>query len=423
MASKNTSPLPVRRLLDRVAGGPNPGAPALVVARPGVGKTALLVHVALEALIWDRGVLHVALSDDVSGVRAHYDTVLRARRDAGRSDGTLELGVERRRMVLSYAERDFDVEHLTAQVQMLSEVAGFSPDLIIVDGLDEDTWAEHGAPLAALSEALGAPTWVSVVTAEGQVPQAPVDAVGFVVRMIPGTADEGAGMRLHLVQAGVESELPWSLDAGTSLLRAAADGPIDTTKPLPAAGECTLFSGGATGSEAAFGEVAAAHGVREVHFTFEGHRQARTQGARTLSARELEAGDVSLVYVSRRLNRTYSERGLIRKVLQLLWHVVSRSQQVFVVGAIQDDGTVVGGTGWSVELARMWKKDLWVFDQDRDGWFTWDGEAWVPGHAEIRAAQFCGTGTRYLEDNGRAAIEALFAEAFGGSSSTGVGNG
>ena len=61
----------------------------------------------------------------------------------------------------------------------------------------------------------------------------------------------------------------------------------------------------------------------------------------------------------------------------------------------------------------MWRKELWVFDQDRDGWFHWNGEAWTPGTPELCATTICGTGTRYLEDNGQAAIDALFEAAFG----------
>ncbi|TNE86605.1 MAG: hypothetical protein EP330_21190 [Deltaproteobacteria bacterium] len=185
--------------------------------------------------------------------------------------------------------------------------------------------------------------------------------------------------------------------------------PAHTPRPT----ECTLYSGGANGAEAAFGEACEAWGVHEVNFTFEGHKQVRSRGRYELSPRELAAGDVSLVYVSRRLNRTYSEGSLIRRVLQTLWHMVSRSQQVFVIGQIQEDGTVVGGTGWSVELARMWNKSLWVYDQDQTGWYRWDGESWVPGTPLITSIHFTGTGTRYLTDEGRAAIRDLFARSFG----------
>ncbi|HHO51999.1 MAG TPA: hypothetical protein ENK18_14230 [Deltaproteobacteria bacterium] len=178
---------------------------------------------------------------------------------------------------------------------------------------------------------------------------------------------------------------------------------------------CTLYSGGAAGSEATFGEIAARWGVREVAFTFEGHLQERTEGRHELSPRELAMGDVSLSYVSKRLNRSYNDRGgLIRCVLQTLWHMVSRSQQIFVIGTILDDGTVRGGTGWSVELARMWSRELWVFDQVRGRWHQWRGGGWVPGSPRITSPHLCGTGTRQINDAGRGAIEALFEASFGG---------
>ena len=122
---------------------------------------------------------------------------------------------------------------------------------------------------------------------------------------------------------------------------------------------------------------------------------------------------MSLVYVSKRLNRTYSEGTMIRRVLQSLWHQVSRAQQVFVVGTILDDGTVTGGTGWSVELARMWHKDLWVYDQEKESWFHWTGERWVAGVAVIESPHFCGTGTRYLTEAGARAVNALYERSFG----------
>ena len=36
--------------------------------------------------------------------------------------------------------------------------------------------------------------------------------------------------------------------------------------------DCILFSGGAPGAEARFGDCAERHGVEEVNFTFDGHR-------------------------------------------------------------------------------------------------------------------------------------------------------
>jgi hypothetical protein len=180
--------------------------------------------------------------------------------------------------------------------------------------------------------------------------------------------------------------------------------------------DCILFSGGAPGAEAAFGALAERHGVEEVNFTFEGHRIERPRGIRVLNHEELLAGDVSLEYVSRLMRRRYSEGPTIRKILQTLWYQVNSGQEVYVIGAIMEDDTVRGGTGWGAEFAKLCNKPLYVFDQDRDGWFRWTGTAWeaMSGDRQplVTHPHFTGTGTRTLRENGRRAIEALFARSF-----------
>jgi hypothetical protein len=181
--------------------------------------------------------------------------------------------------------------------------------------------------------------------------------------------------------------------------------------------ECILFSGGAPGAEAAFGAAAERHGVEEVNFTFEGHTMARHRGVRVLNHEELQSGDVSLEYVSRLMHRRYSDAPTIRRVLQTLWYQVNHGQEIYVIGAILDDDTVRGGTGWGAEFAKLCNKPLFVFDQEKDGWFEWTGGAWAPRQGAdapvVTHPHFTGTGTRAPRPNALAAIEALFARSFG----------
>ena len=129
--------------------------------------------------------------------------------------------------------------------------------------------------------------------------------------------------------------------------------------------DCILFSGGAAGAEAEFGACAERHGIEEVNFTFEGHQELRRRGLRALNHEELQAGDVSLEYVSRLMNRRYAEGVTIRKVLQTLWYQVNSGQEIYVIGTILPDNTVRGGTGWGAEFAKLCNKPLYVFDQDK----------------------------------------------------------
>ena len=183
------------------------------------------------------------------------------------------------------------------------------------------------------------------------------------------------------------------------------------------AADSILFSGGAPGAEAAFGESAQQFGIEEVNFTFEGHKMVRTRGMRVLNHEELRAGDVSLEYVSRLMHRRFADAPTIRKVLQTLWYQVNSGQEIYVVGAVLEDGTVRGGTGWGAEFAKLCNKPLHVFDQEKNGWFTWNGEDWDQRKAgdgpTVTHVHFTGTGTRKLQANGKAAIEDLFKRSFG----------
>jgi len=182
-------------------------------------------------------------------------------------------------------------------------------------------------------------------------------------------------------------------------------------------GDGILFSGGAAGAEAAFGACAERHGIEEVNYTFEGHTIVRHRGVRVLNHEELQNGDVSLTYVSRLMHRRFTDSPTIRKILQTIWYQVNSGQEIYVIGSVQEDGTVRGGTGWGAEFAKLCNKALHVFDQDKNCWFTWTGEEWEKRSSAnpplIARAHFTGTGTRTLKTNGQRAIEGLFTRSFG----------
>ena len=185
-------------------------------------------------------------------------------------------------------------------------------------------------------------------------------------------------------------------------------------------GDAILFSGGAPGAESEFGASAERHGIEEVNFTFDGHKIDRHRGVRVLNHEELQSGDVSLAYVSKLMRRRYIDSPTLRKVLQTLWYQVNNGQEIYVIGSILDDETVRGGTGWGAEFAKLCNKPLHVFDQDKNGWFTWTGESWEQRSANdapvIAHIHFTGTGTRRIQANGRRAIEDLFTRSFGAPS-------
>ncbi len=396
---------PLRAIQGVLGGGLRPGEVGAIHSRAGVGKSSLLVHLALERLLRAEPVLHVAVQGGVESVRDAYESIFSGLHHAQKPLDRAEalLSVERHRVIHCTRGRVPQAAAIDTLLQSLADAMEFAPRLVVIDGLQPT--AEEIVALRDLAARRGFSVWCAFTPAQA------VDDARFDIslEMVP----ERSLVWLH-VRKGRDATVPAPirLESPSFVAReedAPLPGPSTRVKPT----ECTLYSGGAHGSEAAFGEAAERWGVREVNFTFDGHVQARTRGAHPLTEQELAAGEVSLAYVSRRLRRGYGEGTMIRRVLQSLWHQVGAAQVVYVVGAIQEDGTVTGGTGWSVELARMWNKRLWVFDQEKGGWYRWNGEDWVEGVPVIDATAICGTGTRYLSPVGKEAIDALFERTFG----------
>ena len=182
---------------------------------------------------------------------------------------------------------------------------------------------------------------------------------------------------------------------------------------MPAKEKCTLYSGGLNGAETAFGEAAEKWSVKEVNFCYSGQKIKRQKNVVTLSDDQLKRGDISMELVSQMMSRTYYETDKIRKVLQTIFHMVNKGHQIFVIGTILEDNTVKGGTGWAVELAKLFNRPLSVYDQEKANWYSWKQDAWVQSTPRIEHETFVGSGTRNLSENGKKAIEDLFEAAFG----------
>jgi archaellum biogenesis ATPase FlaH len=412
-------------------GGLGRGNLGVVASRPGVGKTALLVQIALDDLMRDRRVLHISHENAVDHVRAYYDEIFHDLASSMRLEAPEEvrLDIERNRQIYSHlgyaaaadARGDGWIKKIRETVAFALDVAHFSPDVVIVDGFDLAHATEDGVvALRNLAREREVELWLSVTTEQASKTShdlaAPLDRFRGLFNVIVSLVHERSFTRLLLLKDHDNKELadfhlrldPHSMRVLDDDVRPASDRPRNARK-------FRLHSGGARGAEAAFGECAERWGMNERNYSFEGHTMlARQRGVVTLSPGELRKGDFSLVYASRRLRRVLSDIPLVRSVLQTIWHQISAANQVFVVGEIQDDNTVRGGTGWGAELARIWKKPLFVFDQKRTGWFRWSGSAWeIANQPVIMSENFAGTGTQNLTDEGRHAIEELFFRSFG----------
>ncbi|HEY3353256.1 MAG TPA: hypothetical protein VGQ83_08420 [Polyangia bacterium] len=426
MYRKEVNEISPLRILERsIHGGLGPGNLGVVMARAGVGKTAVLIQIGLDEAMRDRDVLHLALGQQLEHVQAWYDALFDdLARQTGLADrDTVRAIVNRHRVIHATGDAALTPERLEKTIDLYTKHAGFTPGVILVDGY---SWAgpiaQRAAELGAFKAAarrLGAELWMVATHGEATQPEGaalapPCAAFIELIDVALFLEPERDHVTIRLLKDHGHdqvSSMHLNLDCDTMRLR----GEHGEREPLPLPAEAfTLLSGGAPGAESEFGAAAERWGVGEITFSFAGRTPARAHSVVQLDDAQLELGRVSMTYVESHLHRSFPRTPAFQKVLQSIWHQVATAGEVFVVGVMQPDKTIKGGTGWAAELARHFGKGLFVYDQERRSWFAWQNGEWQETPApRITRTRFAGTGTRFLTDEGRAAIAQLFTASFG----------
>jgi len=159
-----------------------------VLARAGVGKTALLVQISLNSLLEGKNVLHLSLTEPVQKVSLWYDEVFShiSRQYNIQQSGELWQSLLPHRFIMTFRVEGFSVPKLEERLTDLTEQSIFAPHMLIIDGIP---FEEPGArdllvALKSMAARRGVPVWFTVRTHR----QDPVGA-GEVPRPLSDMAD------------------------------------------------------------------------------------------------------------------------------------------------------------------------------------------------------------------------------------------
>ncbi len=118
-----------------------PGEFAAILARAGVGKTALLVQIAINGILRGKNVLHISTGDPVDKVVLWYREVFQR---LDQEDESLQIRKRkdellRRRFIMTFETETFSIEKLKKRVNELISQNIFLPAQILIDDFSFDT--------------------------------------------------------------------------------------------------------------------------------------------------------------------------------------------------------------------------------------------------------------------------------------------
>ncbi|BBO72911.1 hypothetical protein DSCW_03280 [Desulfosarcina widdelii] len=198
-----------------------------VLARAGVGKTALIVQVALDTMLQHRNVLHVSLDDPVEKVNLWYQEVLNslAHQYHVRQIKDLWESIQMNRFIMTFKVEGFSVPKLEERVKDLTEQQIFNPHMVIIDGLPFDERLRGPLEgLKAFSENHRLRLWFTVTTHRHEEPAAdglPVQlsAVADLFDAAIQLQPEGNKIHIRSLKGGPAESRDQLLDPATMLIK------------------------------------------------------------------------------------------------------------------------------------------------------------------------------------------------------------
>ncbi len=219
-----------RKLLERDGHpGPGPGRLALIMARAGIGKTAFLVDVGLDAMLAGQKVLHISLGGTVDKIRTWYDDILvellRSQKQLEHR-ASVQAAIEPLRHIHTY-DYPFNATRLREGLRLLKNTLDFEPQVLLLDDVNAERLdAEMAASLKAVAAEAGFEMWMACQThrkepaRSGHLPH-PADQFEDQIDLAFQLVAEDEKVRLHLLKDHdriLDEELHILLDPETHLV-------------------------------------------------------------------------------------------------------------------------------------------------------------------------------------------------------------
>ncbi len=209
-----------------------PGQFGAVLARAGVGKTALVIQIALNTMLRGKKVLHISLNEPVGKVDLWYKEVL------GRLAQQYQVPhldrlwdtIVGHRFIMTFQVEGFSAPKLEERLTDLTSQGIFAPHLIIIDGQRFDPESRGVLDeLKRLALKLNLPIWFTITTHRHEAPAAD----GLPIQLSPVQNLFDVAMALQPVENAVhvkalkgchlnENQPPLVLDPATMLIQGSA---------------------------------------------------------------------------------------------------------------------------------------------------------------------------------------------------------
>jgi KaiC/GvpD/RAD55 family RecA-like ATPase len=162
---------PIRIFEQSIHGGLKAGEIGIITSESGIGKTSVLVQLALDKLLQSKKVIHVSFTQNSQYVFTWYEDIF----DEFISKKNLEHAGEIRndlvknRVLMNFNQDGMSNDQIIRSLRAMIVDGGFTAEAVIIDGFDfSRTNRESIAGIKALARELGLCVWYSCTVKFGE---------------------------------------------------------------------------------------------------------------------------------------------------------------------------------------------------------------------------------------------------------------
>jgi hypothetical protein len=163
---------PVRIFMKSIHGGLEPGEVGLIAAPSGLGKTSVLVQIALDKLLQGEKVIHVSFTQHTDYVLAWYEDIFNEfiKKKNLENEGDVKNDIVKHRVLMKFNQDGVSAEQIHRSLRAMIVEGGFNAQSLIVDGLAfSEKDRDRFIAVKAFAKETGVSVWYSC-TVQGPEP-------------------------------------------------------------------------------------------------------------------------------------------------------------------------------------------------------------------------------------------------------------
>jgi len=155
---------PVRIFMNSINGGLKSGELGLIASPSGIGKTSVLVQIALDKLLQDKKVIHISFTQHTNHVLAWYEDIFDEfiKKKNLENEEEVKNNITKNRVLMKFSQAGISSDQIQRSLKALIKSGGFNAEAIIVDGFDFSAAEEgHVAAIKSFALEMGVSCWYS----------------------------------------------------------------------------------------------------------------------------------------------------------------------------------------------------------------------------------------------------------------------